>query len=677
MRKLLSGILSAMLIAVMLFASLVSCGKGEESQTDSVNASESVSDKPNGATNPIDVKEEHFWYGGLHKVNVTENKSRVLAANGRSDYTIIYDGESSKALQAANFIQKHISAALGADVKLTTGEDISAVSESDKYIVLGRKDLLSSAGLTMPEDDLAPSGYYLKTYGNVVFMEVETGFGYQQGAITLLKHVLGYTMYSEDTVVYSKKGGTIPDMDIIEKPDYGFRVQGNAVSDEARYGMGFIKNQDIIIPVGQGGYFHNSLNYFNSSENKIDPTLGAEHPKWFATNNRELCYTARGDKDELELMINRVAEIIEQKAEEYPETPVITFTIQDNFYSCECTACKKYEETYGNAAAAARVIQFTNRVAKIVDAYFEEKAAAENTAKRDLLINIFAYHHTTQAPVVKNADGTYSAIDESVVLEKNVGVFIAPIEASFTHSFYEDVNKQYAEIAEGWASIASHVYAWLYEPNYSYYLYPFNTFDSSLETLRFFRANNSEYVWTEGQTMQTNATGFNKLKEYINSVEEFDVNCNLQEITDDFFANYFCEAAEPMRQFLSEFQIWSRKIENDDTNEISGTIYEQIAVSKYWPRNLLAHWLDLIDEAYEAIEPLKYTDNAKYQVIAKHIKIESIFPRYALLTLHSGYYSQETLRAERIKFRDDCNELTIQYTAQNVGLDVLFATWGI
>ena len=123
--------------------------------------------------------------------------------------------------------------------------------------------------------------------------------------------------------------------------------------------------------------------------------------------------------------------------------------------------------------------------------------------------------------------------------------------------------------------------------------------------------------------------------------------------------------------------MWSRKIENDDTNEISGTIYEQIGVSKYWPKNLLDHWLDLIDEAYEAIEPLKYTDNARYEVISKHLKIESIFPRYALLTLHSGYYGQDELKEKRIAFRDDCNALSIQYTAQNVGLDLLFATWGI
>ena len=662
MRKFYCRIISAAVVFVMLFASLSACGKG--------NGGESPK-------NTVDIAEEHLWDGGLHKVSVTENSERVLAENGKSDYVIVYDDSSSKALQAANFIQKHISAATGAEISVTKGENITSVSEADKYIVLGRKDIFAEAGLTMPQDDLAPSGYYLKTRGNNVFMEVASSFGYQQGAITLLRHVLGYVMYSEDTVVYNKSGNTIPDMDIVEKPDYGFRVQGNAVSDEARYGMGFIKNQDIIIPVGQGGYFHNSLNYFDSTEEVINAAIAAEHPNWFATNNRELCYTARGDEEELEAMINRVADIIEQKAEEYPETPVITFSIQDNYYSCECTTCKSYESVYGDAAAAARVIRFTNRVAKKVVAYFTEKALTEGTEKRELLINIFGYHHTTQPPVVKNADGTFSAMDESVVLEKNVGVFIAPIEASFTHSFYDNVNKQYAEIAEGWAAISSHVYAWLYEPNYSFYLYPFNTFDSSLETLRFFRANNSEYVWTEGQTQQTNATGFNKLKEYINSVEEFDVNCNLKEITDDFFENYFLAAAKPMRQFLSELQMWSRKIENDETNEISGTIYEQIGVSKYWPKNLLDHWLDLIDEAYNAIEPLKYTDNAKYEVVAKHIKIESIFPRYALLTLHSGFYSRETLTEQRIAFRDDCNELSIQYTAQNVGLDLLFASWGI
>lgn len=664
MKKSMNKLL-CVLFAFVLTAGAVSCAKKDESEG-------TVNPK-----NPIKATEEHLFEGGLHKVDVKENQNRIFTSNGTTAYSIIYDEEQSKSLQAANFLQKHIVAATGAKISVIDGETKTQVSDDDKYIILGRRDLFESAGLTMPEDDLAPSGYYIKTRGNNVFLEVETSFGYQQGAITLLRHVLGYVMYSEDTVYYGKDGKTIPDMDIVEKPDYGFRVQGNNITDEARYGMGFIKNQDIIIPVGQGGYFHNSLNYFDSKENQLDPTLFEEHPKWFATNKRELCYTAQGDGDELELMINRVANKIIELGEEYPEIPVITFSIQDNYYSCECKECKSYEAVYGSAAAAARVIKFTNRVAKKVDEYFTAKAERENSDKRELLINIFGYHHTTQPPVIKNADGTFSAIDKTVVLEKNVGVFIAPIEASFTHSFYDDVNKQYAEIAEGWASISSHVYAWLYEPNYSYYLYPFNTFDSSLETLRFFRTNNSEYVWTEGQTQQFNATGFNKLKEYLNSAEEFDLNRNYKDLVDDFFEKYFCEAAKPMRQFLAEFQIWSRKIENDDTNEINGTIYEAIGKDIYWPKKTLDHWMDLINDAYSAIEPLKATDKSKYDVLKKHIDIESIFPRYALLTLYSGSYSGEWLTAARKSFRDDCNSLNIQYTAQNVGLDLLFASWGI
>ena len=627
--------------------------------------------------NTVGTSTEHYWEGGLHKVSVTENASRVFAKNGVSEYSVVYEGSSSKALYAANFLRKHINSATGASVSVTAGEEITSVTESDKYIVVGRRDLFTSAGFSMPNEDLAPTGYYIKTFGNSVFIEVVGEFGYQQAAIQFLKHVLGYTMYSEDTVVYARSGETIPDMDIIEKPDYGYRVQGNNVSDEARYGMGFINNQDIIIPVGQGGYFHNSLQYFDSTETVISNKYFGDHPNWLATSGKELCYTARGDEAELELMITHVANRIITLAKEYKDVPVITFTIQDNYFPCECEECKSYEKTYGSAAAAARYIRFTNRVADKVDAYFTEEAANNGGEKREILITIFGYHNTTQPPVKQNADGSYSAIDESVVLRKNVGVFVAPIEASFTHSFYDDVNAQYAGIVRGWGAISSHVYAWVYEPNYSYYMYPFNTFDSSLETLRFFRENNAEYVWTEGQTMQYNATGFNKLKEYINSVEEFDVNCNLKEITDDFFEKYFCEAAEPMRQFLSEFQMWSRGIENDETNPIRGTIYEEIANVSYWPKKLLDHWLDLVDEAYEAISPLKYTNAEKYEVLAKHIKIESIFPRYALLTLYAGYYNEAELTAERKAFRDDCYELNIQYSAQNVSLDLLFDSWGV
>ncbi len=628
------------------------------------------------ANNPVSVDTEHYQSKTLHKVSVTES-DRPFVQNGKSDYVILYEEGQMKAREAAALISKQVAAATGCNIPVDSTADVEW-SETAKYVVLGREELFAAAGLQMPKDDLGTSGYYIKTCGESVFIEVNSVFGYQQAAITFLRHVVGYEMYSEDTVVFSKDGKTLPDIEIIEKPDFGYRVQGNNVSSETRYNMGFINNQDIIIPVttsvsNHNGYFHNSLNYFDSTETNLNSTLLAEHPNWFSTGGSELCYTARGDAGELEAMVNHVVERMKKAVEDYPDLNVVTFTIQDNFDTCKCTACQALMDTYKTAAAGH--IRFTNMVADKIDAWLEEKAESEGTKKRELIITIFGYHLATNPPV-KKVDGKFEPIDETVRCHDNVGVFVAPISASWTHSLYDETNESYMNMVSGWGAVSDHIYAWLYEPNYSHYLYPFNTYSSMLETMRFCVENNAEYVWTEGQSLQYNPPGFNKFKEYFNSKAEFDVNVNYDDLVDAFFANYFAEAEVPMKQFFNEVQMWCRYLESIDPT-INGTIYENIAQAKFWPKKTLDHWMELIDAAYEAIEPLRYTESERYAVLARHIKNESIFPRFALLTLYSGYYSTATLQQMRLDFKADCDELNIKWQSQGESLDMLYTQWGI
>ena len=663
-------ILASIFACVVSLTAFASCKDGTgSSSSDATNTEVS-------AKNPIGVDTEHYQDKTLHKVKVTET-NRPFVQNGESEYVILYEDGQMEARAACALISKQVAAATGCNIPVESTADI-AWSETAKYIVLGREELFEAAGLTMPEDELGPAGYYIKTCGESVFIEVNSIFGYQQAAITFLRHVVGYEMYSEDTVVFYKTGETLPDMDIVERPDFGYRVQGNKVSNETNYNMGFINNQDIIIPVttsvsNHNGYFHNSLNYFDSTETNLNPELLKAHPNWFSTGGAELCYTARGDEKELELMVNHVVERMKLAVDKYSDMNVVTFTIQDNYDTCKCASCQELMNTYKTAAAGN--IRFVNKVADKIDAWLTEKAETEGTKKRELIITVFGYHLTTNPPV-KEVDGKYEPIDETVRCRDNVGVFVAPIEASFTHSFYDEVNKTYANIVEGWGAISNHIFAWLYEPNYSHYLYPFNTYDSTLETMRFCVANNALYVWTEGQSLQYNPPGFNKFKEYFNSKAEFDVNVNYDDLVEGFFANYFAEAQAPMKQFFNEVQMWCRHIENMDPT-INGTIYENIAQAKFWPKKTLDHWMDLIDEAYAAIEPLKYTESDRYAVLARHIKNESIFPRFALLTLYPGNYSAATLQQMRVDFKADCTELNIKWQSQNVSLDMLYTQWGI
>ena len=62
-------------------------------------------------------------------------------------------------------------------------------------------------------------------------------------------------------------------------------------------------------------------------------------------------------------------------------------------------------------------------------------------------------------------------------------------------------------------------------------------------------------------------------------------------------------------------------------------------------------------------------------MLQKHIKIETIFPRFALVTLHTGAYSQQTLKQMRDSFREDCAALAITMYSENVSLDTIFNSW--
>lgn len=88
---------------------------------------------------------------------------------------------------------------------------------------------------------------------------------------------------------------------------------------------------------------------------------------------------------------------------------------------------------------------------------------------------------TTNAPVIKNADGSYSPVDDSVVCRDNVCVFYAPIDADYSHSFYETENASFAETMDAWRALSDKLYLWLYSTNFHYYLYPFNSFNSMQE----------------------------------------------------------------------------------------------------------------------------------------------------------------------------------------------------
>ncbi len=662
-------------------------GAGDSGSSDS-------SDNPSSEVVTDNI--EHFQSGTLHKINVKENKKRVFAENGSSDYVIVTGSESSYAKRAASFIVSNVKKATGAVLRIValTDEIENGWNSDKKYILLNCKSIFGMAGLTMPSDNLGESGYYIKTSGNTVFIMNPEELGYQMGAYKFLEEVLGYDMLAAGCVVYEKDGRSIPDMEIIEKPDYDYRTVSNfTVGRDDSYGMGFNMTSlnSMFIPVpnrtGQGAAnaVHNSYDY-------LPPSMyAAEHPSWFShpgnENEEQLCYTAHGayltaDEDkkngtpnEYNLMVETLYEYLKELVDLNPDMNNITITHQDNMAYCDCDACTAAVNKYG--AISSVYIMFLNRVDELLQADLAKEAAENGTEKRLVNILFFAYHGTKDSPTYKGDDGEYHPTYPEVVMNKNVGVFVAAIESYYTESFYENTNIELgeSELIRSWSCLTDNVYMWLYSTHFTNYIYPYATWDSVVESYRFCYENSGIYMFNEGQINQKNPTGFTKLKEYIDAKALVNVNVNYKELEAKFFRYYFADAAEPMYNYFRELRSRLAYIGETDVS-ISGRLNIVPDNKKHWQRQTLLKYMSYIDKAYAAIEKYKTLDPELYGTLKDRIVIESIFPRYALLDIYPSSFSKSELDEARRSFMDDNTKLKNSQVGEHKTLKDLYTMWG-
>ena len=663
-KRIIASILS--ISSIFCFCSCTSCksADGGDGKNDG---------KDSNATILVDGLTEHYVSNTLHKVSVKET-NKPFIQNSQTNYVIVV-GESEEAKTAAAFIQNKLYEATGCVVSIVEDSSV-AWEQSSNYIVVGSNDLFTTAGLSMPQDNLGNAGYYIKTIGNSVFIACKNVRGYQHGAIAFLRETVGYDMIAYDTIVYEKNGATLPDMEIIEAPD--FETAANNLSygsDSYFYGMGQVRASDSWVVPEDGGFIHNSFKYLSPD------VYYSEHEEWYSEGKYQLCYTAGGDETELNQMVEIVAGKMKEALDENPGLNDISISIQDNLYSCTCDACKIEYDKYGTDSAA--VIKFVNRVAEKLDSWYEHEATENGTEKRDFYVAFLAYNKYVKPPV-KEENGKYVEIDSTVKCNDNVGVWIAPIGAQYNRSFYDLENESTAKTVEGWASLTDRMYFWLYQTNFRCFLYPYNNFESVIETYRFCKHYGAVYMYNQSQSRQGVSsdamTGFHIFKLYLSKCAMFDVNVDYKTCLDKFFKYYYGDAAEVMREFYDELMIWLKYLEGTYAEFRNGSIYARYDNEKaqsFYPKKKLDHWLDIIDEAYDAIEKYKVTNKELYDKLSAHINKESIFPRYVLVTIYSGMYTGSELYNMRKEFKEDCISLGINCYEEDEYLAVKYSEWGV
>ena len=680
--------------------------------------------------------DEHYVGGEktLHRKTITET-DRVFTSDGKTDYAILVGASGEEIGKAATFLSGQIGACTGAypsivfdtdqDLVVDGSEEEIVWNNEAKYLVLSHEALERQAGVQWASDaDLSYSGYMIKSVGGSVFMKVNSVYGYQTVSQSFCREVLGYEWYAEDTIVFTKSGSTLPDMDIVEKPDFDFIYRSGYVSTGGKFASGQTDNETFVMTQGEtvatdSKFVHNSYDYLPPEKYCDESNPAQYHPKWYSDKagidaNRDplnivphqLCYSCHGDAEEYELMLQTAAESMMKFLQKQPSPCTITFTQQDVWTACDCETCTAATEAFG--AVASTYIMFLNDLDDIVQKKLQEEADETGTPKRELTILFFAYRATKDAPVSGNSKEDYAVAknpDNKIVLDgktytlpykktypdgircnENVGCFWAPIEAQYNKSFYDEssgTNETFRTNLEKWGLVTDKLYAWIYDTNFVDFLFPFNSYDSLFETVRCLKENNATFIFGQAQGIYGSygnyvTTCFGSFKTYCNLTVPFDVNQNYGTLTDKWFANYFRDAAAPMREFYEKMATYLRLLEEKYPQIFTGSQKDAfISQPQYWPVALMEDWLALCDKAYAAVAKYEASDAELYAVLVRHIKIETIFPRFVICENYGGYYTNAQIGQFRQEFYDDCQELGIQLYSEHVPISTWFEKWGV
>ena len=672
MKKAINKICSAILSLSVLF-SLTAC---DDIGSGIIGGNQGGSNvAPNGGSN-VAMREQIFT-DGVHVYDYEETDKHVVK-NGQSDYKIVLSATpSSREKLASEELVHFFEEATGIILPIVSDSEI-VYNEGNKVICLGQNAYYEQAkalnsGLSTEGKNLENDGFMIETVGNGIFIFGDYAEGALFGVYRYLALEFNYDCYSNTAYRLDKgvKNVTLKDFSVIDVPDYRFRSCGyfhilNA--DPTEYRMGFDHGEGYAIGSNSA---HTSFTYLPKE------TYQSAHPKWYSVDGTQLCFYARGDANEYEAMLNEMLEVMK---EYFKTDDGLFFRIghADSLTWCTCSSCKASEAKYG--ANSASVIIFANKLAEKMDAWLATEEGKPYA--RDYRITVLAYgpSSTLRPPAVKDeSTGEWKPASNDVVCGARVVPWYAPLEIDYNYTIFEKKNQQYLEYFYGWASLSKEMSLYLYSTNYKYFLTPTAFFEQLQGMYQLGAAADGYFVFDLGQRLQTGGvTAWHVFKSYLISKLSWNVNLDINELTEEFFKGYFGVSADSMMKFYQSYRVHAEYTINH-VYSAGVSVYMPLNDVRYWPKNILDQWNGYVETALSEIDVLKRVDPIAYQQYYDRITLERISLYYLMVELHKDSYSDEFVQYMKLSFKEDCARLGVTVTGENAKLtiDAVLKSWGM
>lgn len=660
----LKKFLCVLLTATFCFASLSACKKTDTSSPEDDNP----------------VKEED----PNHDFSYTETNNYVVQ-NGATEYKIVMPANITTELDYAKTeLITLFKEATGVTLETVPGSGLTH-NASAKYISLGKTELFQSSGITVDYTAIKEDGVRIVTKDNTIYLIGGSDSGVMYAVYDFLNLCFNFETYSKDCYVIDKnvKNLKLMNFNVTDIPDIDYRCRASGILysttsdyDDVMYSYR-LRTVDAYwkrsLPVHEGNTKssksaadHNCFYYLPTAD------YLEEHPYFYSKKNPkgQLCYTARGDKDEYDLMTDYCAEKIEQSLmfyprEQYPLYASVQLGIADNYDMCNCDECNKITAKH-NGAIVATIIPFLKTVAAKVNQWMDQP---ENAAykRENFQYTFFAYQDTLTAPFsYDEATGKYVAADNSVLPEGlNIVPFFALNKLDHALSIYDDKNATMRATLDAWLTYYKNAWGWIYGCFYRDYFAFYDCYNYYTDACEYYKEHEFKMLNPQLHSSQRGAdTGFFTMAAYVFAKLSWNASLDMPTLINNYMNAMFKEAAEPMNEIFTEARLWHAQSRYEGNWTWTAWQLTPTTSSGFFKIGYVNKLLGLFDEAYAKIEKYQSTPEV-YAKLKNRIDVEWLYPAMIVISNFENEFSVSEYKDICAKFKQICVDNGITHVAED------------
>ena len=531
--------------------------------------------------------------------NLTPGEERVLtdtttsiAEYGTTGYKVVIPTDASSSEKwAANELVTFIQRSTGATLPVVAENTVGTLTTQDKIISVGDTQMLVDTGITVTQAEVTTDGYKIIRKDNTVYICGPTDWGTTFGVFEFLHHQVGYEPYTADEIYYEEH-------EVLKLKDFGTYVDVPAF--ETRY-MDGIANYDlstsyrlrtVSVYAGQENFGGTKRkNWIPGSDHTIQMILPEGEYGHFYNPSTQICLTSQEVIDAVILNLKRL--ILEN-----PDGYIINIGQEDGKDFHGCPACQGEIQKY---TVSGYNVRFMNKIINALETWKNnggDNGEHPELKDRYLIYSTFAYGESLTPPVIRNANGTYTPIDSSVVPHPKLYIKIAS-NACPVHAMDDETCENNSRLIKGyygWSAICPRLFFWNYGANYQCYLPLYNDFDRIHSEYKMFEELGVIDMFTE-MNSGGSITMFGWLRMYLRAKCMWNTNQDVEQLIKNFMKAYFKDVEPIMTELLNLYRTHQRSLDLRLKAQGKIGLHSMEMNTDLWPRSIVDQAETLINQA--------------------------------------------------------------------------------